>query len=113
MESIALEAARRGLAGVLDRTQLENTPVAVTRRGKAAVVLLPPGRYAEAAAARGEETEPEDGPHTVDDLRKELAAILRKVQFEGARVRLHRHGAPAAVVVSVTWFEHTEPPATA
>ncbi|MFE2283834.1 type II toxin-antitoxin system Phd/YefM family antitoxin [Streptomyces sp. NPDC059443] len=109
MESIALEAARRGLARVLDRTQLENTPVAVTRRGRAAVVLLPPGRYAEAASALGEEGEPDDGPHTVDDLRAGLAVILRRVQFEGARVRLHRHGAPAAVVVPVAWFEKTQP----
>ncbi|MFJ8213216.1 type II toxin-antitoxin system prevent-host-death family antitoxin [Streptomyces sp. NPDC096033] len=113
MESLALEAARRGLAGVLDRTQLENTPVQITRRGKAAVVLLPPGRYAAAVAALGEETELEDGPDTVDGLRAELAAILRRVQFEGAQVRLHRHGAPAAVVVSVAWFEQAEPPATA
>ncbi|MFD4243260.1 type II toxin-antitoxin system prevent-host-death family antitoxin [Streptomyces sp. NPDC058525] len=109
MESLALEAARRGLAGVLDWTQLENTPVTVTRRGKAAVVWLPPGQYA--AAAVGEETEPEDGPHTVDDLRVELATILRRVQFEGAHVRMHRHGAPAAVVVPVAWFEKTQPAA--
>lgn len=112
MESLALEAARRGLAGVLDRTQLENTPVQITRRGRAAVVLLPPGRYATAAAALGEEAEPEEGPDTVDGLRSELAVILRRVQFDGARVRLHRHGAPAAVVVSVAWFEQTEPPAS-
>ncbi|MFB6518733.1 type II toxin-antitoxin system prevent-host-death family antitoxin [Streptomyces sp. NPDC056401] len=109
MESIALEAARRGLAGVLDRTQLENTPVAVTRRGRAAVVLMPPKRYTEAAAALGEEVEPEDGPDTVDGLRAELAAILRRVQFEGAQVRLHRHGAPAAVVVPAAWFERAQP----
>lgn len=50
-ESLPVEEARKKFADILDGTQFRSTHTEITRRGKAAGVVVPPEWYAEAVEA--------------------------------------------------------------
>jgi prevent-host-death family protein len=53
-ESLPVEEARKKFADILDGTQFRNTHTEITRRGKAAGVVVPPEWYDEAIEALAE-----------------------------------------------------------
>ncbi|MDH6110183.1 prevent-host-death family protein [Kitasatospora sp. MAP12-15] len=107
METFKMAAVPRALGPVLDLVQLEKVPVTVTRRNRPAIVFVPMDWYARAVAEVNGPA-PEDGPPTVDELRAQYAELMRRVQFDGAHVRIRRHGGPAGVAVPVDWYEQAK-----
>lgn len=59
-QSLPVEEARKTFADILDGTQFQGAHIEITRRGKAAGVVVPPEWYARAVAALNPAPAPSD-----------------------------------------------------
>ncbi|WP_405942512.1 type II toxin-antitoxin system prevent-host-death family antitoxin [Streptomyces sp. NBC_00207] len=97
--TITADELRKGWADVLAATYRAGRHHQVTRHGKAAVSVIPPEWYAQAAGADG----PAVREETATEGLRSLADLLEDVRIAGTHVAITRRGTRVAVLVPHAW----------